>query len=77
LFLFSAFENPNPFANTPILSPSSYVSQSPNQIDVSVQDVYQITPLSFDVPLETPSQTTPQSSTFNEGKDILVSEDLP
>jgi hypothetical protein len=77
LFFFFVFANPNPLANTPILSPSSYVSQSPSQIDVSVQDAYQITPLSSNVPLEAPSQTTPQSSTFNKGKGILVSEDLP
>jgi hypothetical protein len=69
--------NPEPLTNTPTLSLSAYVILSLGQIDVHVQDAYQITPLSFNVPFETPSQTTPQSSTFDKGKDILVSEDLP
>jgi hypothetical protein len=76
-FFFLAPTNPKPLTNTPTLSPSSYVNQSPSQIDVFVQDASQITPLSSDVPLEAPFQTTPQSSTFNKGKDILVNEDLP
>jgi hypothetical protein len=78
IFLFFyAFANPKPLANTPTLSPSSYISQSPSSIGVFIQDAFQITPLSSNVPLEAPSQTTPRSSTFNKGKDILVSENLP
>jgi hypothetical protein len=33
--------------------------------------------LSSDIPLEAPFQTTPQSSTFNKRKAILVNENLP
>jgi hypothetical protein len=51
LFFF-AFANPESLVETPTLSPSSYVSLSLGQIDVSVQDANQITPLSSDVPLE-------------------------
>jgi hypothetical protein len=71
-FFFFASTNLKPLVDTPTLSPSSYVSLSLSQIDVFVQDASQITPLSFDVPLEAPFQTTPQSSTFDKGKDILV-----
>jgi hypothetical protein len=49
-FFLSSFANPKPPANTPTLSPSSSASLSPNQIDVSIHNPFQITLLSYDVP---------------------------
>jgi hypothetical protein len=60
IFYFYSFvsANPKPLVDTPTLSPSSYVSLSPGQINVFDQDASQITPLSSNVRFEAPSQTT-------------------
>jgi hypothetical protein len=53
-YFFFAYANPKPHVDTPTLSLSSYVSLSPSQIDVHVQDASQITPLSSNVPPKNP-----------------------